>query len=67
MICVYAETNCTRICNVKNKFTKSDIEAILGVKKTRLQEWIKSGFIEPHRPARGRGLRTFFYGESDGN
>lgn len=41
-------------------YTTFDAAKILGIKRTRIQEWIDSGFIKPHQRSVGKGDKTLF-------
>lgn len=41
-------------------YSTFDIEKILKIKRTRLQEWIKNFWIAPSRASGGRGLKASF-------
>lgn len=41
-------------------FTTFDVERILEIKRTRLQEWINRGFVVPFKKADGKGDKTIF-------
>ena len=45
---------------MKDEFTKADIEKILFIKRTRLQEWIARGFIVPSKKADKKGVANLF-------
>lgn len=44
----------------KDKFSTFDIERILGIKRSRLQEWIDRRLITPDIPAKGKGTKAVF-------
>ena len=44
-----------------NEFSTFDVAKILDIKRTRIQEWINSGYITPSiQKAKGKGLKAIF-------
>jgi DNA-binding transcriptional MerR regulator len=41
-------------------FSTFDVEKLLGIKRTRLQEWIDRGFIKPSQASDGKGTKALF-------
>ena len=41
-------------------FTTFDVEKILNIKRTRLQEWMNRGFIKPSQASAGQGTKALF-------
>jgi len=41
-------------------FSTFDVEKILNIKRTRLQEWINRGFIKPSQASAGQGTKALF-------
>lgn len=42
------------------EFRKADVEKILGIKRTKLQEWINFGLVVPFKGAPGQGIANIF-------
>lgn len=45
---------------MKNEFSSYEVADALGIKKEAFRGWIKEGFIEPQKPADGRGTKSAF-------
>lgn len=43
------------------EFRKTDVEKILGIKRTKLQEWINFGLVQPFKGAPGQGVPNIFH------
>ena len=41
-------------------FSTFDVEKILNIKRTRLQEWMNRGFIKPSQASAGQGTKALF-------